>query len=44
LECDIVGRDGGKGGGIGDDANGDFRRGKGSEFPVESISPAILFG
>jgi len=44
LECDIVGRGGGKGGGIGNDAGERFRRGKGSEFPFISISPAIIFG
>jgi hypothetical protein len=44
LECEIAGRGGGKGGGIGIDAGERFRRGKGSEFPFISISPAILYG
>jgi len=37
LECEIVGRGGGKGGGMGNDADKYFRRGKGSEFPIESF-------
>jgi hypothetical protein len=44
LECEIVGRGGGKGGGIGNNVFEYFRRGKGSEFPFESNSPAVLFG
>ena len=44
LECSIVGRGGGNGGGTGNVADERFRRGNGSEFPVKSNSPAILFG
>ena len=44
LECEIVGRGGGRGGVITNDAEDGFRRGKGSEFPIESISPGKLLG
>lgn len=44
MECSIFGRGGGNGGGTGNEADERFRRGNGSEFPVESHSPAILFG
>jgi hypothetical protein len=43
LECEIDFRGGGKGGTV-ENVDERFRRGKGSEFPFESISSTIIFG
>jgi len=43
LECGTVDRGGGKGGGIGNDADERFRRGNGSVFPFDSNSSIIAF-
>lgn len=44
MECESVGRGDGRGGGIRNGSVERFRRGKGSVWPVVSISTGTLYG